>query len=223
MTVTAVCDVDRDVLASEALDAAIVATPPSLHRDAVENPAEAGVHVFCEGDRGSGLHVYRARAIGEATFAVTEERRMKQGRGRAYPSFGGIESELSFLVELHARAVDLVADLPTEVIRAEVHGHSIGQLLDHMIRAEISWVSRMANAEPPPPGSTCDEIADFTRSVCAGLTLASEISIGPFASAGQLLRHLHWHWTYHSAQIGLLRKALGHEYEWTFREKSRSS
>ncbi len=67
VTVTAACDADHEVLeafcseiglrahtgwtkmlASEALDAAIVATPPFLHRRVTESLADAGVHVFCE-------------------------------------------------------------------------------------------------------------------------------------------------------------------------------
>ena len=67
VTVTAASDVDNDVLtafcselglraysdyaemlSAERLDAAIVAVPPFLHRGAVEDLADAGLHVFCE-------------------------------------------------------------------------------------------------------------------------------------------------------------------------------
>ena len=101
---------------------------------------------------------------------------MKQGRGRIYPAFNGMESEIGFLLELHARATDLVAGLPVEVMSAELYGHSVGQLLDHMIQAEIDWISRVADIRRPSPVSTCDEIAHFTRRVLARFTLDSEIA-----------------------------------------------
>ena len=32
-----------------------------------------------------------------------------------------------------------------------------------------------------------------------------------------VLMHLVWHWTYHSGQVGLLRRLWGHaRYKWTF-------
>ncbi len=142
---------------------------------------------------------------------------MKQGRGRIYPAFDGIEAEIGFLFELHARATDLVGGLPDEVMNAELYGHSVGQLLDHMIDAEIDWISRVAGIRRPSPVSTCDEAAHFTRRALRRFTLESEIAVGPFTCVSQVLRHLQWHWTYHSAQIGLLRKALGHEYKWVFK------
>jgi uncharacterized damage-inducible protein DinB len=31
-----------------------------------------------------------------------------------------------------------------------------------------------------------------------------------------VLWHLIWHWTYHSGQVGLLRRLWGSRYKWTF-------
>ena len=141
---------------------------------------------------------------------------MKRGRGRAYPRYGDLACELAYLVELHARAMDLVVDLPEKALNADLHGHSIRRLLDHMIEGELSWIGRMAGIEQHPPVSTCAELDRFTPDAIAGLELDSEISVGPFTCVGQVLRHLQWHWSHHSAQIGVLRKALGYEYVWTF-------
>ena len=141
---------------------------------------------------------------------------MKQGRGRIYLNFGNIESELDFLSELHARAEDLIEDLPDDIYTAEMHGHSIKQLMDHMIDGERSWISKTADIKDFPDISNCEELARFTKNALDGLVLDSEISVGPFTSVGQVVRHLEWHWTYHSAQIGFLRKSLGHEYKWTY-------
>jgi uncharacterized damage-inducible protein DinB len=141
---------------------------------------------------------------------------MREGRGRAYPAIDGMASELAYLAELRARAGDLVGDLPDEALSTELHGHSIGGLLDHMIQAELYWVAQVAGAAEPSLVSSCDEIERFTRDALGGLDLGTQVSVGPFTGVGQVLRHLHWHWTYHSAQIGLVRKALGYEYRWTF-------
>lgn len=141
---------------------------------------------------------------------------MRRGRGRIYAAFAGKESELSFLAELHARAADLVADLPDEAWAAERHDCSIRQLWEHMIQAELGWISRVAGIEQQQTVPRCDELAGLTRRALADLDLGSEISVGPFTCVGQVLRHLQWHWAHHSAQINLLRKALGYEYEWTF-------
>ena len=34
-----------------------------------------------------------------------------------------------------------------------------------------------------------------------------------------VLWHLIWHWTYHSGQVGLLRRLWGSRYKWTFAHK----
>ncbi|MFP4377783.1 MAG: hypothetical protein ACLFP4_12135 [Spirochaetales bacterium] len=38
----------------------------------------------------------------------------------------------------------------------------------------------------------------------------------PLGTADQVLRHLIWHWSFHSGHIGLVRLQLGGEYEWVF-------
>lgn len=142
---------------------------------------------------------------------------MKEGRGRHYPDYGGIERELEYLAELRERAADLVLDLPDEVRASELHGHSIYELYAHMLQAESGWVSRVAGV-PVLDVADADELKQFTETNLGGLRLDSTVSVGPFINAGQVIRHLQWHWTYHSAQIGMLRRMHDHPYKWTFAE-----
>lgn len=143
---------------------------------------------------------------------------MKKGRGRKYPAYDGIGSELEYLVELRARTNDLVEDLPEDILSKELNGCTIQQLLDHMIEAELSWISRTAGIQKPASVSDLNELDRFARNALSGLDLGSQISVGPFTSVGQVLRNSQWHWSYHSAQICFLRKAFGHEYEWRYEE-----
>ena len=141
---------------------------------------------------------------------------MKQGRGRAYPPIGGMEEEIQYLSELRARAADLVADLPEATRTQDLQGHSIQQLFHHLMEGEANWISQVAGMDSPPALQDIEQIANFSAKVLRGLSLETALSVGPFTTIGQVLRHLQWHWTYHSAQIGLLRKALGYPYQWTF-------
>jgi len=39
---------------------------------------------------------------------------------------------------------------------------------------------------------------------------------GQMNTLRRLLLHLLWHWTYHTGQVGLLRRIVGERYQWTF-------
>ena len=144
---------------------------------------------------------------------------MREGQGRIYPRIAGMNSEVDYLIELHNRAGDLVADLPDDVLRVEIYGHSIQQLQDHMIQAEHDWFSQIAGIRSNSPSPDAKNLNRFARSALSAFDLETQVTVGPFTCVGQVLRHLQWHWTYHSAQIGILRKALGHEYKWTFKKE----
>ncbi len=141
---------------------------------------------------------------------------MKEGRGRLYPAFGGMGKELAFLKELHARAQDLVEDLPTEAWDEEMHGHTIRQLWEHLIWGEALWASRVAGVEVDEPIKDIAALEEYSQNVFSGIALGTEMEVGPFTCVDQVIRHLEWHWSYHSAQIGLLRRGLGQKYKWTF-------
>lgn len=141
---------------------------------------------------------------------------MKQGRGRQYNNFGKINEELDYLQELRERAQDLVDDLDQEVRDQEHDNHSIHKLFTHMIQAEVSWFQKLQTQQTSMVPSTIHYLDQFTRAVFSNKSLNDAIKIGPFSSIGEMIRHLQWHWTYHSAQIGLIRRALGHPYKWQF-------
>lgn len=142
---------------------------------------------------------------------------MRKGQGRTYPPIAGIDSEVDYLIELHARAADLVSDLPERVLNKELYGHSIRKLMDHMIQVEIDWISQVTGIRSHFPLSDTKAFNQFTRNALREFDLETHVSAEPFACVGQVLRHVQWHWTYHSAQIGLLRKAFSHRYKWTFK------
>jgi uncharacterized damage-inducible protein DinB len=123
---------------------------------------------------------------------------------------------------------------------------TIVALAAHLVWAEACWIERISGTKVPaellaavaaagravPAGdlvipdldakalvSLCGRVSEeFTRPVLARLTdieveLPSEDRpMTPLA----VLMHLIWHWTYHSAHIGLIREQWGSGYAWTF-------
>jgi uncharacterized damage-inducible protein DinB len=156
---------------------------------------------------------------------------------------------VSALDELSARLMDLLTDLPPEALRfvPEGGGNSIAMLALHMAAAEALWVSRLTGAALPedlretlalglqdasgqlPPSAynaatlagACGEVREFTRAQLAPLhDLDHEVAAQPFPlDARGVLMHLIWHWTYHTGQVGLLRRLCGARYKWTFDKK----
>jgi uncharacterized damage-inducible protein DinB len=123
--------------------------------------------------------------------------------------------------------------------------NSIAMLVLHMAWGEASWVARITRTSIPPqyeealrPGAqgpsgdleaekrpiselialTRDMRAQYTRPALAALaeidsTIVTESR--PMTARGVLM-HLIWHWTYHSGQVGLVRRLWGSRYQWRF-------
>jgi uncharacterized damage-inducible protein DinB len=150
------------------------------------------------------------------------------------------------LDELSARLFDLIADLPPTALRFSPlrEGNTIGMLVLHMAAAEAHWIARVtgkpipaALAERLAPGlqaargelrranpnrrallQICRRVRRLTRRRLAALTaLDREVPAGRMrVTARGVLAHLLWHWTYHTGQVGLLRRLWGARYRWTF-------
>ena len=113
--------------------------------------------------------------------------------------------------------------------------NSIAMLVDHMAWAEAGWISRVTQTQLPPalidrlsPGqqgstgelvfssATASGLTELCRDVRAQITgpalrelrdvdVDIQAQQKPMTARGVLM-HLVWHWTYHSGQIGLLRR-----------------
>ena len=108
-----------------------------------------------------------------------------------------------------------------------------------MAWAEAHWLGKIAGVPNPITQPTYDNgmslcgtmdtfdvAAIHTDKIIAALhhdrvhkNIEPDCSDTPFDNLDACLQHLAWHWTYHSGQIGLLRKFLGHEYQWQFADK----
>jgi uncharacterized damage-inducible protein DinB len=126
--------------------------------------------------------------------------------------------------------------------------NSIAMLAVHMAWAEASWIVRVAQVPIDPdlealllPGKqgaggelpvstySVDELTALCHRVrqevtIPGLSVLDDIDLvvpdarRPMTVRGVLM-HLIWHWTYHSGQVGLLRRQAGARYQWTFDNK----
>lgn len=141
---------------------------------------------------------------------------MKQGRERQYNGFSDITAELDYLQELRQRADDLVEDLDEDTLRTEHNGHSIKGLIDHMIGTEVQWFSQLRPSGTAIFPTNLKNLDQYTRLVTAPSQLGDVIEVGPFRSIDEMIRHIQWHWTYHSAQIGMLRRMMDKPYQWNF-------
>ena len=150
------------------------------------------------------------------------------------------------LDELSARLFDLIADLPPAALRfcPRRGGNTIAMLVLHMAAAEAHWMARVTG-KPLPPAlarqlalglqdprgelrrvhlslqalvGVCRRVRRLTRRRLAALTaLDREVPAGRMRlTARGVLAHLLWHWTYHTGQVGLLRRLCGARYRWTF-------
>jgi uncharacterized damage-inducible protein DinB len=139
---------------------------------------------------------------------------MKHGRSRVFHGIGDMESELAHLDELRKRSLDLIEDIPSADRSTERIGHSLNGLFLHMFEAEVKWVSFVSDVEIVSGSNDIGVLDIYTRRSLSGCGL-NDIFNGPrFDDIGQMLRHLHWHWSYHSAQMGLLRREIGFRYKW---------
>jgi uncharacterized damage-inducible protein DinB len=127
--------------------------------------------------------------------------------------------------------------------------NSIAMLAVHMAWGEAGWIARVTKAAIPPklhesllagkqnatgdlPASsaTVEELIGYCRRVRDEITKPAlklvediDVEVGderrPMTVRGVLM-HLVWHWTYHSGQVGLLRRLWGHaRYQWTFDQR----
>jgi len=122
---------------------------------------------------------------------------------------------------------------------------TIAALVAHLVWAEIGWVERVTRTTPPadlraavdPAGgglargagvvpdmdaagliSLCRESRDaYTVPALVDLDDIEQVLDGDRPMTPRaVLMHLIWHWTYHSAHIGLIREQWGSGYAWTF-------
>ena len=124
--------------------------------------------------------------------------------------------------------------------------NSIAMLAIHMAWAEAGWIARVTGTAIPPalegrllPGrqdatgdlpassASVEQLIEACHAVRLEITKPAlaqvediDVEIGseqrPMTARGVLM-HLVWHWTYHSGQVGLLRRLWGEQrYKWTF-------
>ena len=127
-------------------------------------------------------------------------------------------------------------------------GNTIAMLTIHMAWGEASWVARATGQEIPadlqkallpgkqgptgdlpPYSSSASNLVDLCSRVrqettLPGLSQAQDLDALLAKDPRQMtvrgvLWHLIWHWTYHSGQVGLLRRLYGSRYKWTFASK----
>lgn len=150
------------------------------------------------------------------------------------------ERLLDLIADLPLDALDYVPEGTT---------NSIAMLVVHMAWAEAWWVGRATRRDMPadleqallpgrqgPSGdlprswADGDLLVEWCRRVRNEITkpaLASVQDIDLEAGDGGrpmtvrgVLMHLVWHWTYHSGQVGLLRRLWGERrYQWTFGQR----
>ena len=124
-------------------------------------------------------------------------------------------------------------------------GNTIAMLTIHVAWAEASWIARATGQEipadlqeallpgkqgpsgdlPPYSNSAADLVA-LSRRVRQEVTLPGLSQVQDLDARLEndprqmtvrgVLWHLIWHWTYHSGQVGLLRRLYGSRYKWTF-------
>ena len=163
--------------------------------------------------------------------------------GFADPAVGSFAAGID---ELHERTYDLIVDLPVSAINfvAPNSALSIGWLATHMIVAEASLIGRIAG-QPIPDAVTAEPnyatftpygtelkhfgsgesivslgkmvLAEYTLPALRGVSsIETETGFEALPTISETLRHLSWHWVYHSGQIGLIRLQWGSDYEWRF-------
>jgi uncharacterized damage-inducible protein DinB len=153
---------------------------------------------------------------------------------------------IAALDELLERLEDLISDLPDEALHFAPldESNTIAMLVLHMAAGEAFWLARVTG-EPLPedvkqllaggmqdqsgnlPASkpdreritrACREVRSLTKERLAKIadpdrTIEAD---GRSISVRGVLMHQIWHWTYHTGQVGLLRRLHGKRYRWTF-------
>ena len=169
----------------------------------------------------------------------------KIGRGRVYKisgkyaslvTFGG---RLEYLEELRLRLRDLIEDIPQELgnRHPEWTENSIFFLWAHMVWAEQQWIKQAVNSEYEMPEVLDSVISPEKQFEKGQLVIALDdvgekitrpylekierggcvfFQTGPFEELDELLQHLCWHYSYHSGQVGMLRRYINQAYKWNF-------
>ena len=122
---------------------------------------------------------------------------------------------------------------------------SSARMTRHVVWGEASWIRKICNVEAPssfsgklqdaaldsfsnPPVATGDaaKLIGLIRSLRSEYSLPQLRALkdvyapisavkGP-SNIKEVLMHLIWHWTYHTAHIGLIRLQAGSDYVWSF-------
>lgn len=129
--------------------------------------------------------------------------------------------------------------------RPEGAGNTIAMLAVHLAWAEATWVARATGqaihaaldetllpGKQGPSGdlsaytNSASDLIALCQSVRQEVTLPGMCKVQDIEArlpndprqmtVRSVLCHLIWHWTYHSGQIGLLRRLWGSRYKWTF-------
>jgi uncharacterized damage-inducible protein DinB len=129
--------------------------------------------------------------------------------------------------------------------RPEGATNTIAMLTIHMAWAEAVWMANLTGVPIPGELEPClllgkqgpsGELLPSSLSASEGIGLCRRVRDGitlprlsiladidceiadrqrPMTARGVLM-HLVWHWTYHSGQVGVLRRLWGSRYRWTF-------
>jgi uncharacterized damage-inducible protein DinB len=167
--------------------------------------------------------------------------------GIAHPDAAYLVGALDELSERLFDLIEDVPDEALHFI-PENGGTSMASLALHMAVSEVAWIAPATGneivpdiaqaleldadlkpGEIPPTDLSADALISVIRRVRDECTKAwlSEVTdidttvttLGRTASTRGALMHLVWHWTYHSGQVGLLRRLGGPRYAWTFADR----
>ena len=150
------------------------------------------------------------------------------------------------LIELCASDPHLHLALGMHPVYLQQHGpEDIAALAIHLAWAEKNWIrtitgcavpadldvqlepgNLLPEGEPVVTSATAAALVVLCRRVRDEVTYPALVSMADidvvtksqprsFTPRGVLM-HLIWHWTYHSAHIGLIRELWGSDYRWTF-------
>jgi uncharacterized damage-inducible protein DinB len=132
--------------------------------------------------------------------------------------------------------------------RPEGAGNTIAMLTVHMAWAEAIWIARATGLQIPAslhesllPGKQgrSGDLLAYSNGAANLIALCQkvrqEVTLPGLSEIQDLeavlendprqmtvrsvLWHLIWHWTYHSGQVGLLRRLWGSRYKWTFAKR----
>lgn len=152
------------------------------------------------------------------------------------------------LAEFRERVTDQVEDLPDDALNYVAGGTplTIGWVAMHLVATEAGWIATLSGRDVPdriendrnyrlrtPYGGAPSKFEsaagivelmgtlfrEFTLPVLQAIPDADRsVADRRLPTARDVIRHLNWHWVFHSGHIGIIRLQWGSEYEWTFAE-----